>query len=389
MAHRAASPVTRARSTAAAPARRIRTDAVAADVLELLALGDDPDLEVVLQRILQAARRLVGARYAALGVPDGRGGFARFVTSGISEKRAAQIGDLPRTHGVLGVLLEEGPILLADIRKHPRFGYYPTHHPEMTDFLGVPITHRGEVLGNLFASGHRSARFSKQDQRALETLAAYAGVAIANADLYTRAQQLAVIEERNRVVRELHDAATQSLFSLVFAARAAALSTRDETARAALQGFEQRTSAALQELRQLVHALRPKSLERDGLPSTLTDHADALRRGGADVQVDVDPVARLSLDEEHALEALNNAMRHAPGAAVQVSLRRTGNATVLRIRDEGQGFDPGALRRTRRSLGMSTMRERAAQIGARLEVQSEPGTGTTVIVRLPTRKSAA
>src|ERR1700686_4619653 len=219
MAHRAASPVTRARSNAAAPARRIRTDAVAADVLELLALGDDPDLDLVLQRILQAARRLVAARYAALGVPDGRGGFARFVTSGISEKRAAQIGELPRTHGVLGVLLEEGPILLADIRKHPRFGYYPQHHPEMTDFLGVPITHRGEVLGNLFASGHRSARFSKQDQRALETLAAYAGVAIANADLYTRAQQLAVIEERNRVVRELHDAATQSLFSLVFAAR--------------------------------------------------------------------------------------------------------------------------------------------------------------------------
>ena len=394
MAHRAASPVTRTRSTASAPARRIRTDAVAADVLELLALGDDPDLEAVLQRILQAARRLVGARYAALGVPDGRGGFARFVTSGITERRAAQIGDLPRTHGVLGVLLEEGPILLNDIRKHPRFGYYPQHHPEMTDFLGVPITHRGEVLGNLFASGHRSARFTKQDQRALETLAAYAGVAIANADLYTRAQQLAVIEERNRVVRELHDAATQSLFSLVFAARAAALSTRDETARAALQGFEQRTSAALQELRQLVHALRPKSPERDGLPSTLTDHADALRRGGADVQVDVDLVARLSLDEEHALlriaqEALNNAMRHAPGAAVRVSLRRTGNATVLRIRDEGRGFDPGALRRTRRSLGMSTMRERAAQIGARLEVHSEPGSGTTVTVRLPAGKSAA
>lgn len=356
-------------------------------MLDLLALGDSPDLDTVLERIVRAARRQSTARYGAIGVPDGRGGFARFVTSGITERVAATIGELPRTHGVLGALLEEGPILLDDIRRHPRFSYYPAHHPTLTDFLGVPITHRGNVLGNLFVSGHRSGHFTKADARRLETLAAYAGVAIANAELYARSQRLAVVEERNRVARELHDAATQTLFSLVLAARAAALSTHDEEARATILGLEQRTTSALKELRGLVHALRPKSLERDGLAVTLADHAEALRTSGARVVVDAAEVS-LPLDTEHALlriaeEALHNALRHAPGSSVRVTLRAGKQTVTLRIRDDGPGFDPAALPRTRRGIGLATMRERAQEIGAQLEVRTGAGRGTTVIVSAP------
>ena len=367
---------------------RSDTDAVAAGVLDLLALEDAPDLNTVLERIVRAARRQASARYGAIGVPDGRGGFARFVTSGISERVAATIGELPRTHGVLGALLEEGPILLDDIRRHPRFSYYPAHHPTLTDFLGVPIKHRGTVLGNLFVSGHRSGHFTKTDARRLETLAAYAGVAIANAELYARSQRLAVVEERNRVARELHDAATQTLFSLVLAARAAALSTRDEQARAAILGFEQRTTSALQELRGLVHALRPKSLERDGLAATLSDHAEALRVSGARVVVDAAEGVRLPLESEHALlriaqEALHNAVRHAPGSSIRVTLRAGARTVTLRIHDDGPGFDPAMLPRTRRGIGLATMRERAQEIGARVDIRSREGAGTTVTVSVP------
>jgi signal transduction histidine kinase len=367
---------------------RADTDAVAAEVLELLALGDPPDLNAVLDRIVRAARRQSRSRYAAIGVPDGRGGFARFVTSGISDKQAAAIGELPRTHGVLGALLEEGPIRLDDIRRHPRFSYYPAHHPTLTDFLGVPITHRGSVVGNLFVSGHRGGSFTKLDARRLETLAAYAGIAIANADLFARSQQLAIVEERNRVARDLHDAATQTLFSLVLTARAAALSTRDESARSTILEFERRTTLALQELRGLVHALRPKSLERDGLAATLADHADALRTSGARVVVDVAAGVRLPLETEHALlriaqEALHNAMRHAPGAALRVTLRADVKAVTLRIRDDGPGFDPASLPRTRRGIGLATMRERAHEVGGRLEISGSPGGGTTITVTVP------
>ena len=367
---------------------RSDTDAVAAGVLDLLALGDAPDLDTVLERIVRAARRQVAARYGAIGVPDGRGGFARFVTSGISERVAATIGELPRTHGVLGALLEEGPILLDDIRQHPRFSYYPAHHPTLTDFLGVPIKHRGAVLGNLFVSGQHSGHFTRTDARRLETLAAYAGVAIANAELYAQSQRLAVAEERNRVARELHDAATQTLFSLVLAARAAALSTGDEEARDTLLGFERRTTSALQELRGLVHALRPKSLERDGIAATLSDHADALRTGGARIIVDAAEGIQLPLGTEQALlriaqEALNNAMRHAPASSVHVTLRVSAKTVSLRIRDDGPGFDVRALPRTRRGMGLASMRERAEEIGARLEIETGPGRGTTVTATLP------
>src|ERR1019366_7247132 len=367
---------------------RSNTDAVAAGVLDLLALGDAPDLDTVLERIVRAARRQASARYGAIGVPDGRGGFARFVTSGISERTAATIGELPRTHGVLGALLDEGPILLDDIRRHPRFSYYPAHHPTLTDFVGVPIKHRGSVRGNLFVSGHASGHFTKSDSRKLETLAAYAGVAIANAELYAHSQRLAVVEERNRVARELHDAATQTLFSLVLAARAAALSTRDEEARATILGFEERTTSALHELRGLVQALRPKSLERDGLAATLADHADALSTSGARVVVDAAAGIRLPPETEHALlriaqEALNNALRHAPGSSVRGNLRKGAKPVPWGVRDDARGFDLPAPPRTRRGIGLATMRERAQDIGARFDIRTRAGGGTTVTVSVP------
>src|SRR5213595_2796522 len=173
-----------------------------------LAIAGDLDLDRGLQKILTTAARLVGARYGALG---------------ISEQRAARIGALPRVHGVLGSLVTDGkPIRSRDIRRHPKFSWYPAEHPELVEFLGVPIRYRGEILGNLFFSGTRRGVFSAEDLRLVEMLAAHAGVAITTARLYADAQELAMLEERGRVARELHDAVSQTLFSLIYEARAAA-----------------------------------------------------------------------------------------------------------------------------------------------------------------------
>jgi signal transduction histidine kinase len=358
--------------------------------LDLLAIDGDADLDRVLDRVLRAARAAVGARYGALGVPDGRGGFARFLTVGISERRAAEIGDLPRVHGVLGALLNDGAIRLRDIRRHPRFGYYPSRHPVLKDFLGVPIRHRGEVLGNLFLSGSRAGAFTAADQRAVETLAAYAGVAIANARLYRQAQELATVEERGRVARELHDSVSQRLFSMVYEARAAALRSGDPEAREALERLEQGASAALGEMKALVYAVRPKSLERDGLEATLRDHVEALRRAhGATIDLRVHGEPRLTPSQDLALlriaqEAIYNALRHAAPARVQVTLEQDQDEARLSVRDWGPGFDAEQLPRARRTMGMATMRERAAAVRARLEVESAPGRGTEVRVRLRT-----
>jgi signal transduction histidine kinase len=363
--------------------------------LELLAIAQDLDLDRVLQRILRTARSAVGARYGALGIPDGSGGFARFLTVGISPRRSAQIGELPRVHGVLGALLKDGAIRLPDIRRHPSFGYYPAHHPLMKEFLGVPIEHRGEVVGNLFLSGSRAGAFGGADQRTVETLAAYAGVAIANARLYRQAQELATVEERARVARELHDSVSQRLFSMVYEARAAALGTRDPQAREALERLEEGAGAALKEMKALVYALRPKSLERDGLEATLRDHVEALRRAhGARIELRVRGEPGLTPSEDLALlriaqEALYNALQHAPGARVQVSLQQAAGGARLGVRDWGPGFDPDGLPRTRRTMGLVTMRERAASIGADFEVVSAPGRGTEVRAWMRTRRRAS
>ena len=363
-----------------------------------LAIAGDLDLDRVLLNILATARGLAHARYGALGVPDGGGGFDKFLTVGISEKRAALIGDLPRYHGVLGVLLAGGnSIRVADITRHPQFSWYPGHHPEMREFLGVPIRHRGETLGEIYLSGTRAGRFSAADQEIVEMLAVHAGIAIATARLYAAGQELAIVEERNRVARDLHDAVSQTLFSMTFEARAAALKAREDPAAAvaAVERLGGQAAGALGEMRSLVYALRPKSLERDGLATTLRDHVEALRRAHPSViDVRVQGQRRLALEQELALmrvaqEAIQNALKHSGGAAIQVDLRQRKAGTELTVRDTGPGFDIDNLPRTQLSMGLVTMRERATAIGAALTLTTAPGEGTEVRIFLPASKERA
>jgi signal transduction histidine kinase len=357
-----------------------------------LAIAGDLDLDSILQRILRTARTLAGARYGALGVPDGKGGFDKFITVGITEKLARMIGDLPRFHGVLGVLLRDGKsIRVADIRRHRDFSWYPEHHPDLSEFLGVPIRHRGETLGEIYLSGTTAGKFSARDQRMVEMLASHAGVAIATANLYSRGQSLAIMEERQRVARELHDAVSQTLFSMMYEARAAALRAEDDpaVAAAALGLLAEQSAAALSEMRGLVYALRPKSLERDGLAATLTDHVEAVRRSHqADIDVRVQGKPVLAFDQELALlriaqEALQNALKHASGARVEVVLRHRKAGTELVVTDHGPGFDTEDLPRTLRTMGLATMHERAADIHASLSIDSHNDNGTEVRVFLP------
>src|SRR2546422_2005297 len=312
-----------------------------------LAIAGALDLDRVLEKILKTAARLVGARYGALGIPDRQGGFGRFLTVGISEQRAARIGALPRVHGVLGSLVTDGkPIRSRDIRRHPKFSWYPAHHPELIEFLGVPIRHRGEVLGNLFFSGALKGVFTAEDQRLVEMLAAHAGVAITTARLYADAQELATLEERSRVARELHDAVSQTLFSLVYEARAAADRVQRDPAAAAehLSHVQQQAAGALDEMRSLVLALRPKSLERDGLAATLDDHVQGLRRiHQAAIEARIDEADRLPPDHQLGIlriaqEALNNAVKHAGPVPIRLARRHAGDPARVVVSDEGPRF---------------------------------------------------
>jgi signal transduction histidine kinase len=350
----------------------------------------------VLQVIVRSARSLVGARYAALGVPDQGDSFAEFVVDGISGAEWAAIGPLPRQHGMLAVLLNQGkPERLPDIRKDPRFEGWPAAHPKMSHFLGVPVRDGDQVLGIIFAANKVSAAaeksgFTERDEEILSLFAAHAAIALTNARLYERSRELSVMEERSRLARDLHDAVTQKLFSIRAHARAAAVLAAREPVdtrrvRDEIEVVGELGAEAHAELRAIIDGLAPPDLEAAGLAESVRRYAVlAGRAHGVPVAFSASCLPPLSDRAETALyrvaqEALNNALRHAGASGVKVSLAKTPRQVVLEVSDDGHGFAPDT---PSGGLGLASMRERAASAGGKLAIRSTPR-GTTVRMTVP------
>jgi signal transduction histidine kinase len=364
------------------PALRAVGDAV-------LAIAAELSLEEVLQRLVESARELAGARYAALGIPDGSGGFRHFLTAGMSDELVAALGPLPHQHGVLGAMLEETtPYRSADIREHPRFrGWWPRGHPDMRSFLGVPIVAREGVVGAFYLTDKVGAPdFGDEEQELIELLARHAAIAITNARLHQESSELSILSERNRLALELHDAVSQKLFSLVLNAEAAStLLERDPgAAREQVLRLQELAQDALDELRSLIFELRPPDLEQDGLCGALRKHVEVLRRvqpSPIELELDDGIVREPERDREIlrvAQEAIANALRHAGASRLTVRLRDGDGRVLLEVEDDGAGFDPTASELRARHLGLTSMEERARRIGGELELRSAPGAGTLV-----------
>ena len=421
----------------------------------LLAMNRQLEVREVLQTIVASARELRGAEYAALGVPDDHGGFAQFVVDGVSEEQWKAIGPLPRQHGILAAMLHDAtPQRLADVREHPRFEGWPSAHPDMADFLGMPIADDGEVLGALFlankrrrpsdpaelpgrterrdcpgpdwpaptesaptesasserqsgagqepttggrvpgeedTTGEDGCGFTGEDEQLLRLLAQHAAIALTNARLYERSREFTIARERARISHELHDAVAQKLFSLRLTAQAVtALVDRDPgRAKSELNEIARLSAEAADELRAAVTELRPAELDEDGLVPTLRNQARVLDRAhSARVSFVSAGVRALPAAQEEALlrvtqEAVHNALRHAGAGGVEISLVRKDPGARLRVTDDGCGFDPRAVRRAGRHLGLASMRDRAAGVGGTLTVQSEPGKGTVIDMEVP------
>ncbi|MBS2964347.1 GAF domain-containing sensor histidine kinase [Actinocrinis puniceicyclus] len=376
----------------------------------VLTISRHLDTGEALRRIVRAARELVGAEYAALGVPDGAGSFARFLVEGMTDEQWAAMGPLPRQHGMLSVILHDPrPQRLDDITADPRFAWWPAAHPRLTAFLGVPIRDCDEILGALFlgntAPPGNGRGFTEQDEELLTVLAAHAAIALTHARLYERERELAIAEERTRLARELHDAVAQKLFALRLTAEAAGglVDSDPRRARLHLGQISALAKDAAEELRAAVGELRPAELDEDGLAVAMRKQIDVLdraqqSRGGPRVTFRDEPISALPPAHEQvvlrvAQEALHNALRHARAKRIEITLGPLPRGGArLSVVDDGVGFETQAgagagaatnANAAERGLGLASMRERADSVGGRVLVTSAPGEGTAVRLEVP------
>ena len=288
------------------------------------------DIDQVLQLIVDRVRELVSATYAALGIVDDTGRITQFITSGVTADQRRAIGDLPRGHGLLGLIIRENRAYrIPSIASHPESYGFPPNHPSMISFLGVPITVKGDVVGRLYLTDKRDAReFSANDQALVETFALHAGIAIENARLHDQVQRLAVVDERDRISRDLHDSIIQSIYAVTLSLDDVPelVGEDPDEARARVDAAIDALHAVIKDIRTFIFGLRPILLDSGSVMDGLGTLADELRRNTA-IEVEVRGEAPPDLSVEVvaelltiAREALANMARHSAAGHAEIAL---------------------------------------------------------------------
>lgn len=351
------------------------------------------EVDAVLLLIAEGVRDLVRARYAALGIVDSVGVIERFVTVGISPEEREKIGQLPRGHGLLGLIIREGRAFrIPEISAHPDSSGFPPHHPPMHSFLGVPVTVKGVSVGNLYLTDKiDAAEFSEDDQALVEMFALHAGIAIENARLHEQVQRLAIVEERERIAKDLHDGVIQSIYAVGLSLEDLP-EVMDEDPGEAQVRIDRAIEAlhmTIRDIRNFIMGLRPELLDQHDLVGSLLALAEEVRLNSmVEIDTSIDATAAASLPE-HARapvfhitrEALSNVVRHSHATRASINLRREGTSVRLEIHDNGTGFDPAEERESTHQ-GLTNMAGRAGRHGGRLRVESAAGAGTRIIVTL-------
>ena len=358
----------------------------------IVGIGADLDLEIVLQRIIETAVELVDAEYGALGVLDAEGThLTQFITVGLDDDQRRAIGALPEGHGILGLLIvEPEPIRLPDLTKHPDSYGFPPNHPPMRSFLGVPLFIRGRVFGNLYLTDKRGEEmFSQSEQELVMGLAAAAAVAIDNARLHARVREVDLIEDRERIARDLHDTVIQRLFATGLSLQGVIrLVERPEAVDRIEQAIDD-LDATVREIRTAIFELQEHrgpaaSLRRD-LLAVGAEQADALgfepsfRFDGpvdtmvpADIGVHVVAVVR---------EGLANIGRHAQADHAEVIVRVHDGELFVEVTDSGRGPQPSRSD----GHGLGNVSARAVELGGAATLEAAPDGGARLawVVPLP------
>ncbi len=356
----------------------------------VLLIEADLELPVLLRHVTEEARAMTGARYGALGVLDeSRTHLAEFITVGLGPDQEEGIGARPTGRGVLGLLVANPePLRLSHLSAHQESFGFPTGHPPMTSFLGVPIRVRHEVFGNLYLTDKVGwNEFTREDESLVTSLAVAAGIAIENARLHRRVQELAVSDDRERVARDLHDTVIQTLYGAGLSLQGMVGTAQSSDISEQLTAVASTIDDAISQLRSTIYELGLTGGELGvrariiSLLRQLTAVAGFEVHGSFYGPVDA---AISDATAEHLLatirEAVTNVGRHARATQASVRLSVANDECLLQVTDNGRGLGPRES--TESGLGLTNMRRRAEKLRGRFEVRSQSG-GTVLTWRVP------
>jgi signal transduction histidine kinase len=347
------------------------------------------ELPVLLRHLVEEACSLVDARYGALGVlNEARTGLEPFITVGLGYAEEEAIGARPTGRGVLGVLITEPASLrLTDLGTHPDSFGFPPHHPPMKSFLGVTIRVRSVVYGNLYLTDKIGAEaFSDQDQALAEALAVAAGIAIENTRLHERVRVLSVLDDRDRIARDLHDRVIQRVFAVGMSLQGAVrLSERDQIVEHVNKAVDD-LDTTVTEIRTAIFELGNKTIT-GGLRQSVLELTEEMASSlGARPEVTFNGPVDNAISQRIAdsllavlREALTNAGKHAKATSYVVTISVADDVS-LEVQDNGIGIDLSQAFGA--GLGLVNLRSRAERLGGSFEVLAREN-GTRLLWRVP------
>ena len=352
----------------------------------LVSLLQKTVLEQVLNIVCTEAQGLIGATGSAVLLLTDQAWLEVKHRLG---KPLAAVEPVPVDGSLAGQVVRQGePVLLNDPALFAQAQVYQWP-ADLTALLAVPLRVNGGVIGVLDVV-NKAGGFTEEDVPVMSLFATQAAMAIEHARLQQQAEQLAVLAERQRLARELHDSVTQSLYSVTLYANAAALALaagKGDVTAGYLQELQETAQEGMRDMRLLIFQLHPPVLEVEGLVAALQARLAAVEgRAGLPTEFRVAGERRLPIAIEAELfwiaqEALNNVRKHAAAQHVTVHLHFTAATIALEVLDDGVGFDPGAVPAERRG-GLRTIAERTAHMGGKLTYESMPGAGTRVKVEV-------
>jgi signal transduction histidine kinase len=346
------------------------------------------DLEGVFQRIADAARNIAKTKYAALGIPDGKGGLTFFKTSGLTAEQEARIPHRPRGHGLIGAIMRERRVILLEhMKDDPRSYGFPENHPHMDSFLGAPIIVGNHLYGMIYLSDKLDGTlFTEDDQSLIEMLAGYAALAIAGAELTEQESRLTLLEERDRIGMELHDGVIQSLYGIGM--QVDLLRRKEvEVGPKELNSLIGNLNNVIEDIRGFIANLRSRT-DQKTIRETL-EHLKERLHPPQEIEIEIDapdgfaPFSPAVFESICLIanEAMSNAIRHSGATKIQVKVEQNKNRFNIYVIDNGRGFDL-SLSDTATGLGLRNMRQRARLYGGEVSIESEVDKGTSLLISI-------